>query len=264
MLETFTAQPLLRLDPDLAQLLTPERLMQAEFDLRATVANIDAGAWDPRDVSARPCPADIGVLVLSGVIMRELCVHETPSGELFGPGDIIRDIPAATSELLERSVRWQVLERATVAVMDRETGHMLRRYPEVMAIVLDRLNARAERLAVAQAISQITGVHTRVEALLWHLAERCGRVGADGVIMPLRLSHRMIGSLVGARRPTVSTAIARLADERRVARRFDGTWLLLADAPPTSPLPYDEPQPIRATRTAQARRPRHVAGAAAH
>ena len=238
MLETLTAQPLLRLDPDLAELLTTERLMQAEFDLRATVANLETGVWDPRQVIARPCPADIGLLVLSGVIMRELCVNETPSGELFGPGDIIRDIPAGTSELLERGLRWQVLERASVAVMDRETGHMLRRYPEVMAIVLDRFNARAERLAVTQAISQITGVHTRVEALLWHLAERWGRVGADGLIMPLRLSHRMIGSLVGARRPTVSTAIARLADERRVARRFDGTWLLLAEKRAAAPPDY--------------------------
>jgi CRP-like cAMP-binding protein len=260
MLETLTAQPLLRLDPDLAQLLTPERLTQAEFDLRGTVANLETGVWDPRHVTARPCPADIGVLVLSGVIMRELCVHESPSGELFGPGDIVRATPAETSELLERAVRWQVLERASVAVMDRETGHMLRRYPEVMAMVLDRLNARAERLAVAQAISQITGVHTRVEALLWHLAERWGRVGADGVIMPLRLSHRMIGSLVGARRPTVSTAIARLADEMRVARRFDGTWLLLADAPPTSPLPYDEPLSINTTHAGERSR-RHATGA---
>jgi CRP/FNR family transcriptional regulator, cyclic AMP receptor protein len=252
MLETFTAHPLLRLDPDLAQLLTPERLTQAEFDVRGDVASIEAGVWDPRQVSARPCPADIGVLILDGVIMRELYVHETPSGELFGPGDIIRGLPAESSELLEREVRWHVLERASVASMDRETGHMLRRYPEVMAVVLDRLNARAERLAVTQAISQITGVHTRIEALLWHLAERWGRVSADGVIMPLRLSHRMIGALVGARRPTVSSAIARLADQGRVARRFDGTWLLLADAPPTSPHPYDEPLPTHVTMKAGA------------
>lgn len=258
MLETFTAQSLLRLDPDLAQLLTPERLVQAQLDLRVNVLAVEAGGWDPRHAGA-PCPADIGVLVLSGVIMRELCVHETPSGELFGPGDIIRAIPSASTELLERSVRWDVLERASVASMDRGIGHLLRRYPEVMAVVLDRLNARAERLAVTQAISQITGVHTRVEALLWHLAERWGRVGADGVIMPLRLSHRMIGSLVGARRPTVSTAIARLADDGRVARRFDGTWLLCAGAPPTSAHPYDEPWPAS---TASARGARRSAGAA--
>jgi len=58
-----------------------------------------------------------------------------------------------------------------------------------------------------------------------------GRVGKDGVIVGLALSHRMIGSLVGARRPTVSTALARLADDRRVQRRPDGLWLLTGSEP---------------------------------
>jgi CRP-like cAMP-binding protein len=107
-----------------------------------------------------------------------------------------------------------------------------------MTIVLDRLNARAERLAVTQAISQITGVETRVEALLWHLSERWGRIGSDGVIVPLTLSHRMIGSLVGARRPTVSTAIAQLVQQGRLARRADGSWVL------TGP-PLPAPAPAR-------------------
>jgi hypothetical protein len=84
---------------------------------------------------------------------------------------------------------------------------------------------------VTQAISQITGVETRIEALLWHLSQRWGRVGRDGVILGLALSHRMIGSLVGARRPTVSTALARLASDGRVLRRADGLWLLTGGSP---------------------------------
>ena len=42
----------------------------------------------------------------------------------------------------------------------------------------------------------------------------------------MTLSHRMLGQLVGARRPTVSTSLAELVREGEVARRSDGTWLL--------------------------------------
>jgi CRP/FNR family transcriptional regulator, cyclic AMP receptor protein len=62
--------------------------------------------------------------------------------------------------------------------------------------------------------------------LFWHLAERWGRVTPDGVLLPLTLSHRMLGQLVGARRPTVSTALGALTRAGEVSRALDGTWLL--------------------------------------
>jgi hypothetical protein len=48
----------------------------------------------------------------------------------------------------------------------------------------------------------------------------------DGVMIPLTLSHRMLSQLVGARRPTVSTALAELAREKELRRLENGTWLL--------------------------------------
>jgi len=56
-------------------------------------------------------------------------------------------------------------------------------------------------------------------------------VGPDGVIVGLKLSHRMLGALVGARRPTISTALAALAADGRVLRRADGFWLLPTSNP---------------------------------
>ena len=238
MLEITPPQPLLSLDPDLGQLLTPERLTAAARDLRARVATLRDGQWDPAELSRG---SDVNLLIVRGVIARELCVHDTPSAELFGPGDIIRaGRIEATQQLLRTAARWTALGRAAVAVPDSHTRLALRSYPEVTAIVLDRLNARAERLAVSQAISQITGVEMRVEALLWHLAERWGRVGTAGLIIPVALSHRTIGSLIGARRPTVSTAVARLADEQRVTRRPDGSWLLTGTQPPCTASPLTD------------------------
>jgi hypothetical protein len=221
---------LLHLDPDLGQLLSAERFTAAARDLRARVATLPAGQWDPAEL----CPGgDVNLLIVRGVLARELCVHDAPSAELFGPGDIIRaGRIEPTPQILPTAVRWIALSRAAVAVPDRHSTRALRVYPEVTAIVLDRLDARAERLAISQAISQITGVEMRIEALLWHLAERWGRVGTAGLIIPVALSHRMIGALIGARRPTVSTAIARLAEEERVLRRSDGSWLLIRTEPP--------------------------------
>ena len=66
----------------------------------------------------------------------------------------------------------------------------------------------------------------RVLALFWHLAERWGRMTGDGVVVPLALPHRIIAQLVGARRPTVSTAIVRLGERGALERRGNGAWVL--------------------------------------
>ena len=232
MFEIHPAQSLLRLDPDLGQLLSHQRLEAAEEQVTVTVATVAPGVWQPEHLCAPGRASNVGLLILDGAVVRETSLLESPSAELFGPGDILRTWRAdAEPQPLRPTIEWRALERTSLAVMDGATALALRAYPEIMAVVLDRLNARAERLAVTQAISQITGVETRIEALLWHLSQRWGRVGRDGVILGLALSHRMIGALVGARRPTVSTALARLAADRRVLRRADGLWLLTSGEP---------------------------------
>jgi CRP/FNR family cyclic AMP-dependent transcriptional regulator len=73
-----------------------------------------------------------------------------------------------------------------------------------------------------------THVDRRLLTLFWHLAERWGRVGTDGVVVPLALTHRMLGLLVGARRPTVSSA---LRERDELVRGLDGSWLLRGEPP---------------------------------
>jgi CRP-like cAMP-binding protein len=100
-----------------------------------------------------------------------------------------------------------------------------------MACLLDRLTERSERLAITQAICQLTRVDRRLLTLFWHVAERWGRVGTDGVVVPLALTHRMLGLLVGARRPTVSSALRELRERDELVRGPDGSWLLRGDPP---------------------------------
>jgi CRP/FNR family transcriptional regulator, cyclic AMP receptor protein len=66
----------------------------------------------------------------------------------------------------------------------------------------------------------------------WHVADRWGRVGPEGVTVPLPVTHEVLAQLVCAQRPTVTTALKRLADEGRLRRKRDRTWLLAPEPPP--------------------------------
>jgi CRP/FNR family cyclic AMP-dependent transcriptional regulator len=69
--------------------------------------------------------------------------------------------------------------------------------------------------------------------MMWYLADRWGKVTPDGVHLPLRLTHQTLGRLVGAQRPSVTTALKQLAAEGRLTREGDGTWMLHGDPPDT-------------------------------
>ncbi len=220
---TIRSVHLLDEDPDLATRLTPDRLAQARARLVVRVVQRSAGAW----ASLGSHQAELGLLVLDGVLVREILLEDTVSAELLGAGDLLRARPADNpSRLLRANARWTVLTPTRVAVLDGSCAASVAAYPEIHAALLDRVAERAERLALTQAISQLNGVDRRVLGVLWHMAERWGRVTAGGVVLPLPLPHRILASLVGARRPTVTTALARLAADGTVDRRADGTWLL--------------------------------------
>jgi CRP-like cAMP-binding protein len=243
---------LLTADPDLGALLSEQRRSEAERRLLVSTHRLSVGAWDVSRLAG--ASADhIGLLILDGVISRELIVADHVSAELLGPGDLIRPWQAASkSELLPVDAEWSVLSPATLAVLDRRFAAEAAQFPELTAALFDRLSERSLRLATTQAISQLTRVDRRLKALFWHLAERWGRVGGDGVVIPLALTHRILGQLVGARRPTVSTALSELAERDELVRRPDGSWLLRGDPPDASTL---ERSPARHARVGDLLRP---------
>jgi hypothetical protein len=224
-----SGRPLLELDPELGQLLNDERRQAAERELWVRVTGFPIGEWDGGRL-ADADPAHLGLLLVEGVLAREVVLWDTVSTELLGPGDVVRPWHIeGLPQLLPVTVRWNALASVRLALIDRRTASLLVRYPEIGAVIVDRLSERAQRLAITQAISQLNRVDRRLLALFWHLAERWGRVARDGIAVPLVLSHRLIGELVGARRPTVSTALAELARAGQLTRREDGTWLLTGE-----------------------------------
>jgi CRP/FNR family transcriptional regulator, cyclic AMP receptor protein len=222
---------LLEADPDLGALMNPARRADAERELVVRTHRLSVGPWDVARLTA--ASADhVGLLILDGVLSRELVVADHVSAELLGPGDLVRPWQGGSrASLLPVDALWSVLSSLTVAVLDRRFAAEAARYPEITAVLFDRLSERSVRLATTQAISQLTRVDRRLKALFWHLAERWGRVSGEGVVVPLALTHRILGQLVGARRPTVSTALSELAEREELVRRPDGSWLLRGDPP---------------------------------
>lgn len=228
--------PLLDLDEDLAALLPAARRDDARAALRTFVHRLETGRWDAQRLGTVD-PAHAGLLVVEGVIAREVLLEDEISTELIGPGDVLRLWHVrAEPYLLRYEARWNVLAESRLAVLDRGLLAALVRFPEVHAALLDRFDRRAERLAVTKAITQLNRVDRRLLGLFWHLASRWGRVTSEGVVIPLTLSHRLLAGIVGARRPTVSTALAELADRGELVRRTDGTWLLTGE-PVGGPVP---------------------------
>ena len=103
-----------------------------------------------------------------------------------------------------------------------------------MARLLGRAVRRSRWLAFSLAINHRNRVEERLLLLFWQLAHRWGTVRHDGVLVPLPLTHEMLAMLVGARRPTVTTALGVLKAEGQLRR--EGLGGLVAPGRPPGAL----------------------------
>jgi CRP-like cAMP-binding protein len=224
---------LLEADPDLARGLDPRRIREVSQRLFVRAIDAPRGSWTPgRSLNQGSQP--IGLLVLDGLLVREATVGDHPCAELLGPGDLLRAWDDREAEiLLPRTVEWTALTHSRLAIIDQALAVRAAQWPEIFAALVERAARRAERLVVMQAIAHLTRVDDRLLALLWCLAERWGRVVPGGVLVNLRLPHRTLAGMVGARRPSVTTALGQLIAREEIERRPDGGWLLRGDPPET-------------------------------
>lgn len=222
---------LLQADPELARGLDARRAREAGERLYVRCFEVPRGRWVPTRTFANGTQP-IGLLVIDGMLVREATVGDHPCAELLGPGDLLRAWDDGDAEmLLPRTVEWSALHTTRLAVIDQALAVRTAQWPEVFASLIERSVRRAERLAVMQAIAHLTRVDERLLALLWVLAERWGRVVPGGVLVSLRLPHRTLAGMVGARRPSVTTALGQLMARGELERRPDGAWVLRGDPP---------------------------------
>ena len=221
--------PILDVDKDLGRHLDAERAAAARRLAVAPAMRAEAGPWRP-PAPAEP-EADLGVLVLEGLLWREVTFGKRTFSELVGTGDLLRpwqleDYPADPAK-----ISWSAVGGAELAYLDRRCSAVIGRFPEVMAALMERSVRRSRSLALQVAICHQRRVDIRLHQILWLLSTRWGRVTPDGVVVNLRVTHEVLGRLVGARRPSVTTALNELIESGAVSRRADGGWLLRGDAP---------------------------------
>lgn len=218
--------------PDLASGLTPEGYEAARRQAVAPVVELDCDIWDPPDLVGRQQPGYLGMLVIDGLLTRDAAIAETVATELIGPGDFLR--PGGWEHFasaLSENVAWTVVEPTRLALLDHRFAATAASWPSVMSALLERAVARSKSLAFNLTIGHMTGIDTRLLALFWHLAERFGWVGPEGVVVPLALTHELLGRLIGARRPSVTSALRQLEQKAMLRRRQPRGWILLADPP---------------------------------
>jgi CRP-like cAMP-binding protein len=223
---------LLDLDRDLAEALGDDIAAKARDRIGVATVALGEGSWEPQAVVAvgrRP----FVLMVCEGLIVRELDLAGTLTADLLGPGDLVAVNPESEA-LLATGERWHVSARAKIAVLDDRVLPALHAWPALASLLIARAARQAARAAEQRAISQLPRVDLRIRAMLWHLAERWGRMAPSGVVVPLDLTHSAVGRLVGARRPTVTLALSKLARDGAVIRRDDGSWVLRVDSNPSA------------------------------
>ena len=109
-------------------------------------------------------------------------------------------------------------------------------WPQLGAELAGRAMSRALRLVTSMAIAQQPKLDIRLWMLFWELADRYGKVHPDGIHLELPLTHEVLSHLAGARRPSVSGALTRLAQAGRL-KRSGRHWVLSGERPVADPLP---------------------------
>lgn len=217
-------------DPELGDGIGPGRLAPAAQAAVAATFSHERGEW-LRESWPEPVQRGPGLLLLEGLVIRRIGLDGRFAIELLAPGDLLRpwQLEDAASSIGQTSA-WKVLQRCRIAVLDLAFSRRIAPFPEIGAALVGRAVRRSRHLGVNMAIVQQPRVEKRLSLLLWHLADRWGRVRVDGVLIELGLTHAILAELLAARRPTVTAALAALEDHGLVSRSDDG--LILHGPPP--------------------------------
>ncbi len=196
----------------------------------ATVRVLDADAGRC-DLSERfkAVGDGLGLLIIDGLMAVETCVAGRTVTELLGGTDLLQPPEQNDDDMICGHSSWRALEPTSLAVLDADFLERIRHWPQISHVLYQRAERRASDLGLLRAISCQPKLEVRLVLLLWHLAARWGRVEPSGIHLSLPLTHRLLGQLVSAERPSISHALARLS-HAGIVTGTAGDWHLHGSA----------------------------------
>lgn len=221
-------------DPDLLAGVEEPAATHLRTRMAARRVWVEAGPWVPA-IAAGERSGHLGLLIVDGLLVRTMHLAGRESSEVVGPGDLIRPWDADDTGSVACVSEWRVLRPTLLASLDQSFAARVARWPAVMAALLERSTRRSYELVHQATIAHVRRADTRVLLLLWHLADRWGRVTPNGVVVPVPLTHQLLAQMTCLRRPTVSAALGELAQAGEISSlRGRGGWLLLGGPPAAS------------------------------
>jgi CRP/FNR family cyclic AMP-dependent transcriptional regulator len=188
---------------------------------------ISARDEDLADAITTQIPEALDFVIVDGVVLKETTLADRSALELLGPGDLLALPLTAAHELEFRTVsRYRAHGRVSLAAIEAHFRQAFSRWPGIGEFLHECLGRQTHRTSMHVAMLHQPRVEDRLIALFADLADRFGRVTANGIVVELALTHDIIGGLVASRRPTVTLALQTLASDG-VLERLDGDrWKL--------------------------------------
>ena len=217
---------LLDLDPDLGRGIDAGQWKRARRSSPVKVVRLSPGPWTlPQSLADRVDV--IGLIVTDGMISRETAIGARVAVELIRPGDVLlppTDPPDQVFARAETSLT--ALTITTLIVLSQSFIAAAARWPVLLSNLNRRLETQRQRLTAQGLAVHLPRAEDRLLLILWWLADGCGRVTPEGIVLPLFLTHDTLARLSAARRPTITLALRCLQAADLVRRRRDGHLLL--------------------------------------
>src|SRR5437763_934400 len=120
-------------DPDLAEDLNAEQLRVARTRALAELISYSDGPWliGPDDIDGA---GSLGLLIVDGLMTREVTVGDYTCAELLGPGDVLQPwLRIGPDHSVASEVDWDIVEPARLAVLGRGFVQRIAPWPEITA-----------------------------------------------------------------------------------------------------------------------------------
>jgi hypothetical protein len=182
---------------------------------------VEPGPWHPPSHRASTRHW-LGLLVLDGLLMRPLTIGRRRVHELLGPGDLLRPWDHERWEGVRSHSPWAVLTPVALGLLDEGFTAVAGKNHSVLNALVSRALRRSAHVGAAVAIQDQDEPHLRVWGLLAHAADRWGRPGEQGMVLPAGLTLRAIAVAVGVDEASAGDALERLGREGAVEHDADG------------------------------------------